>query len=65
MTTQLSAHTMTQKLMDNGMKGSYLKYKIQKIKLMQIGVLTNNTLYTHTHSHGYRTQTITVNTHTN
>ena len=39
MMTQLSAHTVTQKLMDNGMKRSYSKYKIQKIKLMQIVVL--------------------------
>ena len=54
MMTQLSAHIMTQKLMNNGMKG-YFKYKIQKkIKLMQIGVLIDNTLYTHTHSHGYK-----------
>ena len=30
--------TVTQKLMDNEMKGDS-KYKIQKIKLMQIGVL--------------------------
>ena len=60
--TQLSACIMTQKLMNNGMKG-YSKYKIQKIKLVQIGVLINNTLYTHTHSHGYKTQTITINSH--
>ena len=63
-TTQLSAHIVTQKLMNNGMKG-YFKYKIQKIKLVQIGVLINNTLYTHTHSHRYKIQTITTNTQTN
>ena len=39
MITQLSACTMIQNLMDNEMKRSYSKYKIQKIKLMQIGVL--------------------------
>ena len=38
MMTQLSARNMTQKLMNNEMR-SYSKYKIQKIKLMQIGVL--------------------------
>ena len=51
------------KLMDNEMERSYFKYKIQKIKLVQIGVLINNTLYTHIHSQRYKTQTITVNTH--
>ena len=45
MMTQLSACTMTPKLMDNGMK-NYLKYKIQKIKLVQIRCLTKNTLST-------------------
>ena len=39
MMTQLSTHTVTQKLMNNGMKRSYSEYKIQKIKLVQIGVL--------------------------
>ena len=32
MTTQLSAHNMTQKLMINGMRRSYSKFKIQKNK---------------------------------
>ena len=40
MMTQLSAGNVTQKLMNNEMKRSYSKYKIQKKKkLVQIGVL--------------------------
>ena len=35
MTTQLSAHSMTQKLMINWMKKISLNSKIQKLKLVQ------------------------------
>ena len=49
MTTQLSARTVTQKLMDNEMKRSYSNTKIQKKnKTGANRCLTNNTLL---HSH--------------
>ena len=35
MTAQLSAHNVTQKLMINGMRRNYSKFKFKKIKLMQ------------------------------
>ena len=63
MMTQLSAHIVTPKLMDNGMKviqNTNSKNKTHANKVL----LTNNTLSTHTHSHGYRIQTITTK-HTN
>ena len=60
MMTQLSARTVTPKLMDNGMK-NYSKYQNSKNKTRANKVLlTNNTLSTHTHSQGYRIQTITI-----
>ena len=51
-TTQLSACTVTPKLMSNGMK-EISQLLIQKIKLVQASVELKNTLSTHTHSHGY------------
>ena len=54
MMTQLSAHNVTQKLMNDEMRRAYSKLT-QKIKLMQKKVfLTKNTLYIHTHSHAYK-----------
>ena len=62
--TQLSAHNMTQKLMNNEMRRSYSKLT-QKNKTHAKNVfLTKNTFYIHTHSHGYKTQTAVVK-HTN
>ena len=52
-TTQLSAHTVTPKLMDNEMKGNLSNSKF-KSKTHANRCLTKNTLCTHTHLHGYK-----------
>ena len=64
MMTQLSARTMTQKVMDNEMKRSYLKIQNSKNKthVNRCSELIIH-FYIHTHSHGYKIQTATVNTH--
>ena len=59
-TTQLSAHNVTPKLMDNGMKViQNIKNAKNKTHANKV-LLTNNTLSTHTQSHGYRIQITTM-----